>query len=79
GIYHYTNEGVTSWYDFAIAIFHLAGINCKVSPIPTRDYKTAATRPTFSILDKSKIKNQFSLEIPHWMDSLKKTIITLST
>lgn len=77
GIYHYTNEGVTSWYDFATTIFHLANIKCKVSPIPTSDYKTAATRPAFSVLDKTKIKTQFKIEIPYWVDSLKKTILLL--
>lgn len=77
GIYHYTNEGVASWYDFAVAIMNMASINCKVYPIPTSGFKTAAQRPTFSVLDKTKIKNQFKLQIPYWADSLEKTITLL--
>ncbi len=77
GIYHYTNEGVTSWYDFAVAIMKMANINCNVNPIPTSGFKTAAQRPAFSVLDKTKIKNQFKLEIPYWTDSLEKTITLL--
>jgi dTDP-4-dehydrorhamnose reductase len=74
GIYHYSNEGVTSWYDFSVAIFKLANVDCKVSPIFTKDYKTAAVRPLFTLLDKSKIKRTFNLSIPHWMESLEVTI-----
>lgn len=74
GIYHYTNEGVTSWYDFAVAIFELAGLNCKVNAIPSSAYPTPARRPVFSVLDKSKIKQTFTLDIPHWRVSLSKTL-----
>ncbi len=74
GIYHYTNEGVTSWYDFAVAIFELASIDCKVNAIPSSAYPTPAKRPTFSVLDKSKIKQTFKLDIPHWRVSLSKTL-----
>ncbi len=74
GIFHYSNEGVTSWYDFAKAIHELAGINCRVSPIATRDYPTPAKRPFFSVLDKSLIRNSFAIEIPYWRDSLKDCI-----
>lgn len=77
GIYHYTNEGITSWYDFAVTIMKLANINCHVYPIPTSGFKTAAQRPAFTVLDKTKIKNQFKLEIPYWADSLEKTITIL--
>lgn len=71
GIYHYANEGVTSWYDFTVAIHRLAGITtCKVRPIHTKEYPTPAKRPHYSVLDKSKIKNTFGIEIPHWADSL---------
>ncbi len=74
GIYHYSNEGVCSWYDFAVAIFSLYEINCRVIPIDTKDYPLPATRPCFSILDKSKIKNNFNIKIPHWRKSLLKCI-----
>jgi len=71
GIFHYSNEGVTSWYDFAKAIHELAGISCSVSPIATKDYPTPAQRPFFSVLDKSLIRKSFAIEIPYWRDSLK--------
>lgn len=71
GIYHYSNEGVCSWFDFAQAIFELEGIDCKTSPIETKDYPTPAKRPHFSLLNKNKIKTTFALEIPYWRDSLK--------
>lgn len=71
GIYHYSNEGVCSWFDFAQAIFELEGIECNTSPIETKDYPTPAKRPHFSLLNKNKIKATFALEIPYWRDSLK--------
>lgn len=72
GIYHYSNEGVTTWYDFTVQIHKDAGITtCKVSPITTDQYPTRASRPQYSVLDKTKIKNAFSIEIPQWEDSLK--------
>jgi dTDP-4-dehydrorhamnose reductase len=71
GVYHYSNEGVCSWFDFAQAIFELEGIECKTSPIETKDYPTPAKRPHFSLLNKNKIKATFALEIPYWRDSLK--------
>ena len=74
GIFHYSNEGVTSWYDFAKAIHELAGISCNVSPISTKDYPTPAQRPFFSVLDKSLIRKSFAIEIPYWRDSLKDCI-----
>lgn len=75
GIYHYSNEGVCSWYDFAVAIHREAGIkNCKVSPILSKDYKTKAKRPAFSVLNKAKIKETYRIEIPHWQDSLAKCV-----
>ena len=80
GIYHYSNEGVCSWYDFAIAIHRLAGItSCEVSPIHTIDYPTKAARPHYSVLDKTKIKTTFDIEIPHWEMSLKRCISQLPT
>lgn len=71
GIYHFSNEGVASWFDFAKAIFELAQINCKVLPVLSEEFPTAAKRPHYSVLNKSKIKATFNLEIPYWKDSLK--------
>ena len=73
-LYHYSNEGVASWYDFTISIMELGGENCKVKPIQTKDYPTLAKRPHFSVLNKSKIKIDFKIEIPYWRDSLKDCI-----
>jgi dTDP-4-dehydrorhamnose reductase len=73
-LYHFSNEGVTSWYDFAISIMELGGANCKVKPIQTKDYPTLAKRPQYSVLNKSKIKTDFKIEIPYWRDSLKDCI-----
>ena len=70
GIYHYTNEGVCSWYDFAKEICAAAGHLCDVLPCSTADYPTEARRPSFSVLEKSKFKNTFGTEIPHWRESL---------
>jgi dTDP-4-dehydrorhamnose reductase len=78
GIYHYSNEGVTSWYDFAYFLVNESKLDCKVQPISTAQYKTAAARPKFSLLDKSKIKATFALQIPHWSESLKICIEKLS-
>jgi dTDP-4-dehydrorhamnose reductase len=69
-IYHYSNEGVASWYDFAVAIVELAGIECKINPIETWDYPLPATRPFYSVLNKHKIKEKFAIEIPYWRHSL---------
>jgi len=73
-IYHYSNEGVTSWYDFAKTIFELSDIQCDVKPIETKEYPTPATRPHYSLLNKSKIKKEFNLTIPYWKDSLSDCI-----
>lgn len=78
GIYHYSNEGVCSWYDFATEIIKEAEISCKVLPVLSSEYPTAAKRPYYSVLDKSKIKETYSIEIPHWRESLKKCIKLLS-
>jgi len=78
GIYHYSNEGVTSWYDFAKAIFDISGLSPKLNPIKTSEYVTRAVRPAFSVMDKSKIKTVFNLSIPYWRDSLVKCINVLS-
>jgi len=69
--YHYTNEGVCSWYDFAKAIFEIKEIECAVSAIPSSAYPTKATRPHYSVLNKEKIKSEYAIEIPYWKDSLK--------
>lgn len=77
-VYHYSNEGVASWYDFAIAIHHFANISCKVNPILTKDYPLPAERPFYSVLDKSKIKKKLAIEIPYWRDSVKNCIDRLA-
>ena len=75
GIYHYSNEGVCSWYDFCLKIHEFAGIStCKVRPVSTDKYPTKAVRPLYSVLDKTKIKETFHLTIPHWEESLKSAI-----
>ena len=75
GVYHFSNEGVCSWYDFTKAIHRLAGItDCKVNPLHTEEYPTPAKRPHYSVLDKTKIKNTYQIEIPYWEDSLKECI-----
>ena len=75
GVYHFSNEGVTSWYDFTKAIHRIAGITtCKVRPIHTSEYPTPANRPHFSVLDKTKIKETYDMEIPYWEESLHKCI-----
>lgn len=70
GIYHFTDEGAASWYDFAKAILRIAGKKTRVVPIPTEDYPTLAQRPAYSILDRSRIKATYGVEIPHWEDAL---------
>jgi len=76
-IYHYSNEGVASWYDFAHAIFELSNVECTVNPITTDQYPTPAVRPHYSLLNKSKFKNDFGITIPYWRDSLKECLKTL--
>lgn len=79
GIYHFSNEGVCSWYDFATAIVKEANItSCKVSPILTEQYPTPAQRPHFSLLNKAKIKTAYHIEIPHWTESLHECIAALN-
>jgi len=74
GIFHYSNEGVCSWYDFAVAIMELSGLPCSVKPLETAEYPTPAKRGHYSVLNKKKIKSTFGLTIPHWRESLKKCI-----
>ncbi|TGL59739.1 dTDP-4-dehydrorhamnose reductase [Leptospira ognonensis] len=71
GFYHYSNEGIASWYDFAKEILDLSNLKTKILPIETSEYPTPATRPTYSVLNKKKIKQTLEIEIPHWKDSLK--------
>jgi dTDP-4-dehydrorhamnose reductase len=78
GIYHYSNEGVINWYDFAVAIKELSGSACSVNPIPTSAYPTPAKRPAYSVFSKEKIKRVFGLQIPAWKDSLKQCLAKLS-
>ena len=78
GIYHFSNEGVCSWYDFTKAIHRIAGVTgCKVKPLHTEEYPTPAKRPNYSVLDKTKIKETYQIEIPYWMDSLQECIEAL--
>ncbi len=78
GIYHFSNEGVTSWYDFTKAIHRIAGITgCHVRPLHTSEYPTPANRPHYSVLDKTKIKQTYNIEIPHWEESLAECISQL--
>jgi len=75
GIYHYSNEGVISWYDFTKAIHRLAGITtCDVQPCHSDEFPAKAHRPAYSVLDKTKYKNTFGANVPYWLDSLEKTI-----
>ena len=78
GIVNYSNSGITTWYEFAEEIKLLVNSNCKINPIPTSSYKTPAKRPSYSVLDTSKIKELLHLEIPDWRESLKKCIGILS-
>ncbi len=73
-IYHYSNEGVLSWYDFAKEIMRMAKLDCKISPIETKEYPTPAMRPHYSLLNKAKIKKDFNLTIPYWKDSLDECL-----
>jgi dTDP-4-dehydrorhamnose reductase len=74
GLYHYSNEGICSWYDFANEIINESGLKCKVNPILSKDFPSTVQRPFYSVLDKSKIKENYGIEIPHWRESLKKCI-----
>ena len=76
-IYHYSNEGVLSWYDFAKEIIRMAKLECKINPIETKEYPTPAVRPHYSLLNKAKIKKEYNIEIPYWKDSLDACLKTL--
>ena len=79
GVYHFSNEGVTSWFDFAKAIFDVSGTIVKVNPISTSAYPTKARRPHFSVMDKTKIKTDYNVKVPYWLDSLKVCISALQS
>ena len=80
GIYHYSNEGVCSWFDFTKMIAEYNGTtSCNVQPCYSCDFPSPVTRPSYSVLDKSKIKNVFGVEVPYWTDSLKKCINNLNS
>jgi len=74
GIYHYSNEGVCSWYDFAAEIVRLSGAACQVRPVTTEEYPAKTRRPAYSVLDKTKIRKTFGVEVPHWQTSLKECL-----
>jgi dTDP-4-dehydrorhamnose reductase len=74
GVYHYSNEGVASWYDFAKAIFEISNTDITVTAIPTSSYPTPAKRPNYSVLNTSKLKSNLEVEIPYWRDSLKEVL-----
>ncbi len=76
--YHFSNEGVSSWFDFAKQIVEISKINCEIIPIKSSQYPTKAQRPFYSVLDKSKIKTDFNIKIPYWQDSLKKCLALLN-
>jgi dTDP-4-dehydrorhamnose reductase len=78
GTYHFANEGAITWYDFAVFINDHYGFACRVKPLKTHEYKTAAIRPRFSVLDKTKIKETFAIDIPHWSQSLKECLNKLT-
>ncbi len=73
-VYNYSSEGVLSWYDFAKEIMKMTKLNCKINPIETKDYPTKAKRPHYSVLNKSKVKNTFKIQIPYWKDSLDECL-----
>lgn len=79
GIYHYSNEGRISWYEFALAIKEIIGSTCPVQPIPTSQYPTPAKRPHYSLLDKRRIKETYGVTVPDWKESLKNCIAKLSS
>lgn len=77
GIYHFSDEGVCSWYDFAVAISELSGNHCDIQPCHSDEFPSKVERPHFSVLDKTKVKETFGVQIPHWRQSLKQCIYLL--
>lgn len=76
-VYHYSNEGVCSWYDFAVTIFELSGVDCNVHSIETKDYPTPAKRPHYSVLNKANIKQTYAMHIPYWKEALQRCLCAL--
>lgn len=79
GVFHYSNEGVTSWYDFAKAIFDLENIECNLGAIESVQYPTPAARPPFSVLNKAKIKTELAVAVPHWRDGLQRCLVAMKS
>lgn len=79
GVYHFSNEGVCSWYDFATELVHALALKTKIVPILSKEYPTPVKRPAYSVLDKQKLKLDFGIEIPHWRQSLKKCLLKLES
>lgn len=79
GVYHFSNEGVCSWYDFAVKIMELGGKTCQVAPIESKEYPAKANRPHYSVLNKAKIKATYQVVVPHWETSLRKCIEAIKT
>ncbi len=79
GIYHFSNEGVCSWYDFAWEIINYSNINCKIMPIESGEYPSIVKRPNYSVFNKNKVKTTFELDIPYWKTSLYKCLSTLNS
>ena len=79
GIYHFSNEGVCSWFDFATELVHALALKTKIAPILSKQFPTPVKRPAYSVLDKQKIKMDFGIEIPHWRQSLKKCLLKLES
>src|SRR5690606_13032390 len=77
-LYHFSNEGVCSWYDFAVAIMEISGLDCQVNPIPSSQYPTPVKRPFYSVLDKGKIKRDFGIQVVHWRTSLQRCLLELT-
>lgn len=77
GIYHYSNEGVCSWYDFAVEINRIAKHHCDIQPCHSNEFPTKVSRPSYSVLDKTNIKNTYQIKIPHWIDALKECMLKL--
>ena len=78
GIYHFSDEGACSWYDFTKSIHRIAGISCDVRPIEAKDYPARTPRPHYSVLNKAKIKSTYGIVLPHWEESLEKCIEILT-
>ena len=78
-VYHFSNEGVASWYDFSRAIMDMAGLDCRVNAIGTKDYPTPANRPHYSVMSKEKIKAHFGVEVPYWRESLAECVVKLKS